>query len=157
MKQRVIEDLAKAAHERYCEEARARNETPETNVALRPWEALPEDLREANRALAADIPNKLLLMGYELTSGRGIAPSALSLTEEQIEQQAMREHDRWLNERVGSGWTYAPVRDNVRKHHPSIVPWEELPEEEKKKDRTAVLMMSGLIERAGLKLRRRSG
>jgi hypothetical protein len=121
------------------------------------WEELAEDFRDASRALVADIPNKLRLLGYELTPGHGIAPSALSLNDEQIEQQAMREHDRWLNERVRSGWTYAPVRDNARKHHPCIVPWEKLPEEEKKKDRTAVLMMPGLIERAGFKLRRRAG
>ena len=60
-----MECLARAAHEEFCEVAKGRGESPDTNPSLRPGEALSEDLRESNRALVADIPNKLRLLGYE--------------------------------------------------------------------------------------------
>ena len=31
-------------------------------------------------------------------------------------------------------WTYAPVRDNSRRLHPLLIPFEALPPAEKKKD-----------------------
>ena len=49
MRRLDIEELAKAIHALYCEEAKGRGETPDTNPSCRPWNELSEDLREANR------------------------------------------------------------------------------------------------------------
>ena len=150
----AIEDLAKAAHEFYCEEAMARGETPQTNNSMRPWEELPEDLRDANRAQVSDIPNKLRELGYELAPSYGLSPSEIQMTPEQIEELSIREHDRWAQDRIRHGWTYAPKRDNVRKHHHLLVPWEQLSDAEKKKDRDTVGNLPRLIERAGFRVRK---
>jgi len=150
----TIEPLANAVHEAYCEEARAKGETPETNRSLRPWEELTEDLRNSNRAQVEDIPNKLRMVGLELAATNGPGPIEMPLTDEQIEQLAIREHERWMAEREQSGWTYAPVRDNVRKYHPSMVGWNRLSESEKDKDRDAIRGLPELIEKAGFRVRR---
>lgn len=144
----AIEALAKAAHEDYCEKARARRETPETNPALRPWDQLNEDLRDANRAQVSDIPNKLRLIHLELTPWGGMHGSEIAFTAEQLESLAEGEHQRWMEERKAAGWTYAGSRDNARKYHPLLVPWDRLPESEKEKDRDSVRAIPKLIEKA---------
>jgi class 3 adenylate cyclase/tetratricopeptide (TPR) repeat protein len=149
-----IEELAKAIHELYCAKSKAKGQSPETNSAMRPWEELPEDLRDSNRAQAADIPNKLNRLGYELAPSHGLVPAKLQLAVGDVEDLAIREHDRWMNERRRNGWTYGTVRDNSRKHHPLLVPWDQLAEEERDKDRDAVRNLPLLIEKAGFRLRK---
>jgi hypothetical protein len=43
-------------------------------------------------------------------------------------------HEEWLKEKHAAGWKYGPVKDPDKKTHPCFVPYEELPEEQKKKD-----------------------
>jgi hypothetical protein len=149
-----IETLAKAIHQAYCNESRARGDSPATNAALRPWHDLPEDLRNANRAQAADIPNKLWLLGYELAPSWGLKASSIALPGDLVETMAKREHDRWLHDRQRSGWSFGPVRDDATKSHPLIVPWDQLAEPEKQKDRDAVRNVPILVDMAGFRVRR---
>ena len=43
-------------------------------------------------------------------------------------------HNSWMKEKIDTGWVYGPVKDEVKKEHPCIVPFEELPESQKAKD-----------------------
>lgn len=43
-------------------------------------------------------------------------------------------HENWLKEKEATGWKYGPVKDAEKKEHPCFVPYDELPEEQKKKD-----------------------
>jgi class 3 adenylate cyclase len=149
----AIESLAKAAHKAYFEESRARGETPDTNLSMRPWDELSEDLRDANRAQVADIPNKLRALGLELAAGDGVRPGDIAITDAQMEEMAIREHERWMADRMRHDWTWAPVRDNARKHHPLLIPWERLSEVEKEKDRDTIRNLPRLIEKAGFRVR----
>jgi class 3 adenylate cyclase/tetratricopeptide (TPR) repeat protein len=150
----AIEELAKAVHELYFITAVSRGETSATNKMLVPWDELPVDVQDANRAQVLDIPNKLRLLGYELASYGGLSPAEIRISQQQLEELGMREHDRWMNERRNRGWTYAPVRDNSRKLHPLLVSWERLSEADKEKDRDVIRNIPDLIERAGLKVRK---
>ncbi len=149
-----LEDLARAAHEAYCLEAKARGETLATNSTIQPWETLPEDLRDANRAQVADIPNKLQFLGYELAPGHGLHPSAIVISDAQLEHLSFREHGRWMKDRLRRGWTYGPQKDAARKEHPMLIPWEKLSEEEKEKDRDTVRHVPKLVEKAGFRIRK---
>lgn len=51
------------------------------------------------------------------------------------EQMAKNVHEVWSSGRMAEGWTYGEVRDDARKTHPCLVPYEELPESEKEYDR----------------------
>jgi hypothetical protein len=151
-----MEALAAASHQNYCEIESSKGVVEAGSVAGTTWNELSEEYREANRSVVADIPFKLGLLGYELTSGAGLLSRELKLNAVQTEILAKREHDRWMAERERAGWTYSPVRNNSRKHHHCLVPWESLPEEEKEKDRDVVREIPKLIELAGLRLTRRS-
>ncbi|MBR2628586.1 MAG: Ryanodine receptor Ryr [Alistipes sp.] len=66
-----------------------------------------------------------------------------------IEQMAKNVHDVWAQSRMEQGWTYGPQRDDTLKHHPCLVPYEELPEEEKAYDRDTALGTLKLIKKLG--------
>ncbi len=52
-----------------------------------------------------------------------------------VEKLAMSIHDNWAQQRLSEGWKYGPQRNDLRKEHPCLVPYAELPEEEKEYDR----------------------
>lgn len=55
--------------------------------------------------------------------------------EDLAEQLAKNVHEVWSAGRIEDGWTYGQVRDDAKKTHPCLVPYEQLPEEEKDYDR----------------------
>jgi hypothetical protein len=44
------------------------------------------------------------------------------------------EHDRWMAERLRDGWVWGPVKDPAAKTHPLLIPYEQLPEDQRRKD-----------------------
>jgi RyR domain len=44
------------------------------------------------------------------------------------------QHNSWMKEKIENGWVYGEVKNSKAKTHPCIVPFEELPEFQKKKD-----------------------
>ena len=47
------------------------------------------------------------------------------------EQMAKNVHEIWAQTRIAQGWTFGSERNDAEKKHPCLVPYEELPEEEK--------------------------
>jgi hypothetical protein len=45
------------------------------------------------------------------------------------------QHDAWSADKVADGWVYGEVKDPVKKTHPCLVPFEQLPEFQQKKDK----------------------
>lgn len=43
-------------------------------------------------------------------------------------------HDSWLAVKEAEGWKYGPVKDPEKKEHPCFVPYDQLPDEQKRKD-----------------------
>ena len=69
---------------------------------------------------------------------RPIDTSAVVLSDELLElteQLARSTHDVWARGRFADGWTHGPRRDDARKKHPGLVPYEDLSESEKDYDR----------------------
>lgn len=44
------------------------------------------------------------------------------------------QHNSWMKEKVDAGWVYGEIKDAEKKTHPCIVPFDELPEFQRKKD-----------------------
>ncbi|WP_233205179.1 RyR domain-containing protein [Alkalicaulis satelles] len=44
------------------------------------------------------------------------------------------QHEQWMEEKRASGWRHGAVRDNARKMHPMMMPFNDLPDTEKRKD-----------------------
>lgn len=52
-----------------------------------------------------------------------------------VEQMSKNVHEVWAETRIKQGWTYGKQRNDELKTHPCLVPYEDLPEEEKEYDR----------------------
>lgn len=73
-----------------------------------------------------------------------------------LEAMAKNVHEIWAQERINQGWTYGEKRDDALKHHPCLVPYEDLPEEEKEYDRNTSVETLKLIVKLGFKISKRS-
>ena len=58
-------------------------------------------------------------------------------------------HEVWAAGRIKDGWTYGEQRDDEKKHHPCIIPYEELSEAEKDYDRNTSMETLKLIIKLG--------
>lgn len=71
-----------------------------------------------------------------------LEPELMALTERLAEST----HDVWGRQRLKDGWRYGPQRNDARKEHPSLVPYDELPDSEKEYDRqTAMETLKAMI------------
>lgn len=43
-------------------------------------------------------------------------------------------HNNWMKAKTAQGWVYGEVKDFEKKTHPDLVPFEDLPEVEQRKD-----------------------
>ncbi len=66
-----------------------------------------------------------------------------------IEEMAKNVHEVWAKNRMAEGWTYGSERDDAHKKHPCLVPYEELPENEKEYDRATSQETLKLILKLG--------
>ena len=71
---------------------------------------------------------------------------------ELVEKMARNVHEVWAQSRISQGWTYGPERNDALKHHPCLVPYEDLPEVEKAYDRDTALGTLKLICKLGFEI-----
>jgi hypothetical protein len=120
-----------------------------THSALLPWEDLPEEEKEQNKSAVRDIPHKLGRIGYVMIPARSNEPAEFPKGEEDLERLSIMEHERWMNTKLQAGWQYAKETNKPAKEHHALLPWEDLPEEEKDKDRDLVRAIPRLLTEIG--------
>lgn len=154
--EKLLEKLAEAAHGVFCDHLRAEGYKygPETRAedkvhsALRRYRDLPENEKEQNRNNVRDIPNKLAMAGYAMIPARR-RTAVPKFTDDEVEILARKEHERWMREKFDLGWKYADKTVKARKKHKLLVPWDDLPPEEKKKDYVLVRGIPMILAKAG--------
>ena len=80
-----------------------------------------------------------------------LAPELVALADRLAEHV----HNAWMRMRVAEGWSYARERDDARKTHPCLVPYEALSEADKECDRQVSLATLRAIERLGFAIVKR--
>ena len=78
-----------------------------------------------------------------------VLPNNLNALAEEI---AKNVHEVWSEGRMKEGWTYGEERDDAKKHHPCLVPYEELTETEKEYDRNTSQETLKLIMKLGFRI-----
>lgn len=73
------------------------------------------------------------------------------------EQLAENIHELWAKERIAQGWRYGPRRDDTKKEHPCLVPYNELPDSEKEFDRQTAVGTLKTILKLGHRIEPRDG
>ncbi len=155
----LIATLAPAIHEHYRAQSKREGWTIKYDV---PYADLPPDFQSANLAAARRIPGILEKAGLKIVSpevtefGPGDVPSeeeTRAVLEKNIEAAAIADHEGWMADKIALGWQYGLQRDDEARLHPSLVPYEDLSEVEKEKDRSAVRNYPAVVRRAGLGIR----
>ena len=159
--EKMVNKLARAIHSRYLHEIRKQQNGQEKNIYLswihKPGEGISQntsdfedldtEIKSSNLDNAYHIPAKLLSIGYKIRPvKKGFKPVALHLNNEEVETMARVEHVRWCWDKILKGWLYGTVKDSNKKIHSSLIPYEELSESEKEKDRELVRLIPALLQ-----------
>jgi uncharacterized membrane protein len=156
----VTEHLAQAIHDDYgtihksgAEAAATRSQVP-GGASLGPWDELPEEFKESNRAQARQIGEKLAVIGCLMVP---VFDPTLDFAFDDGELQllARLEHERWMKERTAQGFEPGPARyGRVR---PDLVPWERLSDEARARNIQAVRRIPEMLARVGFQVLRNGG
>ncbi len=145
-----LDPIAREIHELYIKEELARRDDAGKPVykigdkpALYHWNDLSELYKNSNREQAANYPNLLRAAGCEFEEAK--STEAFEFSEQEIENLARMEHERWMQE-----------RRIKQPDHPDLLSWEKLTPEEKDKDIRAVKAIPRILEKVGLRLVRLS-
>ena len=88
------------------------------------------------------IPEQMDLSSVDL-------PESLIQLSERIAENV---HEVWAKARMDEGWTYGEKRDDIHKKHPCLVPYDELPEEEKEYDRNTAMNTIKMVKKLGFRI-----
>ncbi len=151
----LLENLAQAAHEVFRTAmvadgytyAKVPDAEHKKSDSLVDYDDLGPLKQEENRANVRDIPAKLDTVGCLMVPA-ATEPVPASLTDDEIEELSEEEHERWMRD-LGPGWRYGRPTDKERKVHEAYLPWNDLPEEQKEKDRNLVREIPTILARAG--------
>lgn len=140
-----VDEIALEIHELYLSEELAKMDSQGNTQkigarpALEHWENLDDLYKKSNREQAASYPTLLAAAGCSLKEGNPDPDFKFSQVE--IEGLAKMEHERWMQE-----------RRIKQPDHPCLVPWSELPQEEKDKDIRTIKAIPKILGRAGLRV-----
>ena len=72
--------------------------------------------------------------------------------EQLVEKMSKNVHEVWAETRIKQGWKYGEQCNDELKTHPCLIPYEELPEEEKEYDHNTSIGTLKLIMKLGFKI-----
>ncbi|HVZ99719.1 MAG TPA: NAD-binding protein [Caulobacterales bacterium] len=110
----------------------------ELQGAMRDWSDVLETYRAANRAVADSAMVKIWDAGWRPAGGDERGDTAPQMPAGVIEAMAKTEHNRWVAERLLSGWRPAEKRDDEMLAHDKLAPWSAMSVEDRGKDETQV-------------------
>lgn len=133
---------------------------------IRPWKEISGDNKneaekeasKTNQNMIKSIPliEKIILEKMKKNyNPNPINTSDIQLPEELsslLEEMAKNVHEVWAKTRIEQGWHYGPERDDKKKLHPMLIPYEALPEEEKVYDRGTSIETLKLILKLGFNI-----
>jgi serine phosphatase RsbU (regulator of sigma subunit) len=145
----LVMKIARAIHASYLREiAKQASGLPRHNdPSAVEVDDLSAEILHSNIDNAAHIPTKLLSIGYRIRPvKKGYKPGVLHLNDSEVEAMARVEHLRWSWEKRINGWTFGKTKDLHEKTHPCLIPYDELDENEKEKDRELVRLIPALLQ-----------
>jgi hypothetical protein len=143
-----LEEIAIAIHDLYNN--RQLELYPDKPLDYPNFSDLPDSLKYSNLRQARSMPEKLEMMGYEMQPIGSEGEIISQIPEEYIEAVARFEHGEWVQERLRSGWIYGNNKDVDKKISPYLVPYDELSDDIKERDRETIRNIPILLEMIGM-------
>lgn len=146
------EVMARAIHEEYLFNEKNSTDDHTKNMSNVPWEELPENLKESNRQQADHIGIKLKTLGYGIALLTDWDAEFFKFKPREVEMMTEIEHKRWVEERQSDGWKFGSTKDLKEKISPDLIPWEQLSEKTKDKDRGPIRKIPEILARSGFQI-----
>jgi len=143
----ALDVLARTLHNAYLNTQLENGATLRSNASLIPWSELPAHKKKANQHAAAHMDVKLRIANCIAMDLDAEEPEAVFPPDDlMMELLAQLEHRRWMADKYLAGYSYGEVRDEDRMLHPDLIPWEELTEADKEKDRDNIRQIPPLLK-----------
>lgn len=125
-----------------------------TEIDYDNFEDQPQLLQESSYNQVRNISSAVKQLGYRIvpTENLGSMRAVKNFSIEEIEYLAYLEHERWVKERVSNGWIYGKARDDERRIHPDILPYDQLSEDAKEYDRLFAYKLIDILASKGLSI-----
>lgn len=114
-----------------------------------PWPQLDSFYKESNLRLVTTLVRSAQGVGLSWGAPEGAPAGGATLTEDQVIALAQAEHESWRAFLKRHGWKPGDVRDNTRKIHNALQPWDNLADTDRQKARTSVLTALAMLESFG--------
>lgn len=91
-------------------------------------------------------------MNYQpqpIDTSKVVLPAEIDSLTELLAKNA---HENWARQRLADGWVHGIRRDDQKKEHPCLVPYEDLPESEKEYDRKTAMETIKTIQALGWRI-----
>jgi uncharacterized membrane protein len=150
----VTGHLAQALHTAWLQAALASGQAPGGRPSLRPWEELPEPIKEANRVQARQVGERLAAIGCLMVPASGPVP-AFAFTDGEAELLARLEYERRISERAGL--EAAPRPGGGHQAQGGLVPWEQSPGQIRARHLAAARKIPALLASVGFQVLRDDG
>ena len=126
------EKEARKTHEAYLNGLS--EESRKTKPAAKDWMFLAEEFKDSNRLAVLHRQIKRTIYSGFSGEDQGAVLEMLSVSE----------HQRWMAEKIINGWRFGVHRNDEKRIHPDIMPYDSLSDEIKSYDRTQVRVALGL-------------
>ncbi|NCD19939.1 MAG: hypothetical protein EOL89_08150 [Actinobacteria bacterium] len=120
-----------------------------TSPAARQWEELSAFYRGSNVRQVVTLVGTAPQVGLSWKAGGGAPAGAGAVTADQLARLAEAEHESWRAYYLQHGWRYGPTRDDTRRMHPSLKPWQDLSEADRRKTGDGVRDSLTMLENFG--------
>ena len=143
----ALDAMARTLHNAYLNTQLANGANPRGNASLIPWSELPVHKKKANQHAAAHMDVKLRIANCVALPVDAPEPEAVFPPDDfMMELLAQLEHRRWMADKHLAGYSYGETRDEDRMLHPDLIPWEQLTEADKEKDRANIRQIPRLLK-----------
>jgi hypothetical protein len=122
----------------------------------RPWGELSTFHKESNVRLITATLASAVRAGRAWGPRRDASEPFDDVAEHELDVMARWEHESWLEHHVANGWKRGVVRDDTRRRHPLLLPWEALDDAARAKSRESIATALRLLSTLGYRSHRPS-
>jgi hypothetical protein len=115
----------------------------------KPWDELSIEFKLSNLNQARSYREKLALIKYEMALKDENREAVTAFTDDEVLLMAKQKYQRYIFEKTEDGWSYAPVRNDEKKHNEYLVDWDTLGEEVQNWDKEPVLNIIEILDKVG--------
>lgn len=143
----ALDVLARTLHNAYLHSQTSQGASAAQNASIVSWSDLPAHKKKANQHAAAHVDVKLRICScIPRAADDAAAEVRFPPDAETLEVLAQLEHRRWMADKHLAGYSFGPRRDEDRMLHPDLIPWEQLTDADKEKDRENIRQIPKLLQ-----------